>query len=161
MRTWISSGICILVSATVGFAIGVGTWASMSAFYSPIAGKIYVTTGGFDSLFDGMARLGADETLASKCDGKGDLKFALDNEAQTIRVLQNSARTARLAPPLEVASARLSARNAVAGRQTDREAERLLRSAGWRNTSESHMREIIEALDQDHCAGTSGGSRPE
>src|SRR5437899_7104506 len=132
MRTWISSGICILVSATVGFAIGVGTWASMSAFYSPIAGKIYVTTGGFDSLFDGMARLGADETLASKCDGKGDLKFALDNEAQTIRVLTNTARTARLATPLEVASATLSESNAVAGRQTARAAERHLRVAGWR-----------------------------
>src|SRR5437868_5038765 len=102
MRTWISSGICILVSATVGFAIGVGTWASMAASFSPIAGKIHVTTGGFDSLFEGMARLGADETIASNCDGKGDLKFALDNEAQTIRVLQDSARTARLALSLEL-----------------------------------------------------------
>src|SRR5438094_7725782 len=126
MRTWISSGIRILVSATVGFAIGVGTWASMSASYSPVAGEIYVTTGGFDSLFEAMARLGADETIASNCDGKGDLKFALDNEAQTIRVLQDSARTARLATSLEVASARVSDINSVARRQTDIEATKCI-----------------------------------
>lgn len=161
MKKWLASLGCVLfgIGAGLGGAYLVGTLEAMST--GPMMSLGSSRGDAFDRIYDKFAYLGATEQAAADCTGKGDLQGILANESKVVALLQEtSAKTSGLAPPIDAAQARLAIRVLVTTENDPQDksvsllAERakgLAVKAGWKNPAEAHLRDIIAALDKDHC----------
>jgi hypothetical protein len=156
---------CIVLAFAVGFG---ASYAKDSLEALSASGLVYVGSrkqDSFDRMFDQLAHLGTIEYAAADCAGRHDVHVVLMNESKILTLLaEGNNQTDTLSPPLAAAQARLAARELIAaGTQSSSEphsslAERarsLAVGAGWKDPSETHLREIIEALDRDHCPSPS------
>jgi hypothetical protein len=152
---------CVVIAFVIGFgaAFAKDSLESLSA-----SGLLYVGSRkqeGFDRMFDQLAHLGTIEYAAANCAGRHDVHAVLMNESDILTLLaEGNKQTDSLSLPLAAAQARLAARELLAtgaqsrGKTYSSLAERarsLAAAAGWKDSSETHLREIIEALDRDHC----------
>jgi hypothetical protein len=162
-RTALAAGIML------AFAIGFGAaYAKDSSEALSASGLVYVGSrkqDSFDRMFDQLAHLGTIEYAAADCAGRHDVHVVLMNESKILTLLaEGNNQTDTLSPPLAAAQARLAARELMAaGTHSSGEAHSSLAerarslavAAGWKDSSEPRLREIIEALDRDHCPSPS------
>jgi hypothetical protein len=152
---------CVAIAFAIGF---VAAYAKGSSKALSASGLVYVESrkqDSFDRMFDQLAHLGTIEYAAADCAGRHDLHVVLMNESGILTLLaKGSQQAGALSLPLAAAQARLAARELIAvGAQSMGEdhsslakrATSLAAAAGWKDSSEAHLREIIEALDRDHC----------
>jgi hypothetical protein len=154
--------IGVVVGIGVGFGLGYFRAAAGTVSQMPLFQPSRPTAVGFDREFDDFSRLGAMEYVAACGDKKSALR-ALESETEILNGMRerNASDATWL---LHVAEARLIVRKAIAREQESPmnlqsdalkqdalSVEILLKGAGWRDPSESHMREVIHALDDDQC----------
>jgi hypothetical protein len=154
--------IGVLVGIGLGFGLGYFRAVAGTVSQMPLLQPSRFTAVGFDREFDDFSRLGAMEYVAACGDRKSALR-ALESETQMLHGMQerNASDSTWL---LRVAGARVIVRKAMAReqespmnlqsdalKQESLSVEILLKGAGWRDPSESHMREVIRALDEDQC----------
>lgn len=161
MRNWTAKAVCAGVGLASGFAMGYALYL-VGTFAHPVLARVRPSGNGFSLVFEGAARLGADELVAA--DSGSDDENLLSNEDEAIRAMETGAKQSGLDPPVEVARARLAIRRAIrAERNHDAlvqaesagQAERLVQSAGWSDTSAAHLRAIVVLSDQQgHRART-------
>jgi hypothetical protein len=156
-----------LICAFVGFGAAYGLGA---LHFASESGLLYVASrkqNSFGETFDKLAHLGTIEYAAANCSGTGNVQTVLKNETEMLALLtdENKHRDAE-SLPLAAAQARLAARELItSGAQSssgDRDlverARALAVSAGWNDPSETHLHQIIEALDKDICKAPTGGT---
>jgi hypothetical protein len=149
----------------IGLGLGFGYVGAVAGMVSqiPLLRLNRSAAGGFDRELDDFSRLGALEYVAA-CGERNSALRALDSEAEILRGIRerNGSDASAL---LRVAEARLIVRKAMATehqespmklhpdamKQGAPSVEVLLKDAGWRDPSESHMRDVIRALDDDQC----------
>lgn len=167
-----TSKILGLASILFAFLVGLGSAYGLGVLYFVSrSGLLYVASSrqdNFGQMFDQLAHLGMIEYAAANCSGVGDVQTVLKNEGQMLKLLaegQNHGDAESL--PLAAARARLAARELIdAGTQLqsndhsamEESARAVATSAGWKDPSETHLREIIGALDRDTCRASFGGS---
>jgi len=164
MRKWTVKIVCACLGLAFGFGIGYMCQASRTVAKSPVLANTHPSGDGVTLVFEGAARLGADE-IAARTNG-GD--FVLDNEAEAISAIQRGSEKANLNPPLDVAWARLAVRKAVCAEQrgniraqlqAEKEAEGFLRSAAWADPSAAHMRTVVSFLDKPMAEARKPGEK--
>lgn len=163
-----------IVGILLGFVVGFGAGYVRNAVgFVNASGLLYGGNrkgDGFTQTLDKLAHLGTIEYAAANCSHTGDAKVALTNESKMLAMLdEDSKRDDRRQLPLAPAQARLAAREMIEtdGQSTNADsslverARSLAVAAGWRDSSDAHLRQIVEALDQDACAmpGEGGISR--
>lgn len=162
MRRWST----LVISIAVGLSIGCGIGYAIALVRAGTNTVMVAHPSGdnFKRVFAGMGKLNALERLASNCTGESNIPSALSNESELIKDLREAADRNGLTPAINVAESRLATRSALLAErakdpklQSEQEARasRLLESAGWRDPSPAHMRQIIAALDLDHCGQSS------
>jgi hypothetical protein len=168
MRNWTAKTVCAGIGLALGFAMGYALYLGGTVSRNPALAKINPSGDGFSLVFEGAARLGADELVAA--DSGRDDESLLSNEDEAIRAMEAGAKPAGLDPPVEIAKARLAIRRAIrAERNHDAvvqaesagQAERLLQSAGWSDTSAAHLRAIIILSDQQGRGARTPGGEPK
>jgi len=168
MRTWATRAVCAGIGLALGFAVGYALYLLGTVSHSPALAEVHPQGDGFSLVFEGAARLGADELVAA--DSGRDDENLLSNEDEAIRAIEAGAKPAGLTPPVEIARARLAIRRAIrAERNHDAvvqaesagQAERLLQSAGWSDTSAAHLRAIIILSDQQGRGARTPGGEPK
>jgi hypothetical protein len=168
MRDWATKTACAGIGLALGFAIGYALYLCGTISNNPTLAKVPPSGDGFSSVFEGAARLGADELITA--DSGRDDEGLLSNEDEAIRAMEAGAKQAGLDPPVEVARARLAIRRAIRAEknhnttlqaESEEQAERLLRSAAWSDTSPVHFRAIVVLSDQQgrHDRTPKGGPR--
>lgn len=145
-------------------------WAWALHFASR-SGLLYVESRKQDSFgktFDQLAHLGTIEYAAANCYGTRNVQTVLKNETEMLALLTDGDKHRDAGSlPLAAAQARLAARELIAaGAQSSsgdpsglvERARALAASAGWKDSSETHLHQIIEALDKDTCEASKGGT---
>lgn len=156
----------------VAFVIGFGAaYAWNSVGLASASGLLYIRSenqGSFEQTFDKLAHLGTIEYAAANCSGTSDVQLALRNESKMVGLLAEGNKETNSQLPLAAAQARLAARELIeaekqsstsAGSSSFERARSSAITAGWKDSSDAHLRHIIEALDRDTCATGGGASR--
>lgn len=161
----------IILAFLVGFGAAYGLGA---AHFASQSGLLYVASrkqNGFSETFDQLAHLGTIEYAAANCSGTGNVQTVLKNETEMLALLAdgNKHRDAG-SLPLAAAQARLAARALIAAGAQSGSGERsglveraraLAERAGWKDSSEMRLHQIIDALDKDTCKVSSGGTNSQ
>ena len=165
MRNWAAKAVCAGIGLALGFAMGCALYFVGTVSNNPALTRAHPSCDGFSLVFEGAARLGADELVAA--DSGRDDENLLSNEDEAIRAIEAGAKPAGLTPPVEIARARLAIRRAIRAErnhdavvqaESDGQAARLLQSAAWHDTSAAHLRALIVLSDQQgRRARTPGG----
>jgi hypothetical protein len=129
-----------------------------AASSTPFVGARHSNKEGFDRVVEDFAKLGGYESVAANCGGTSETQPALAMEVEVIHDLQE--RKGSDANLLNIAEAKSLVRSMMVFERnptnhqpagTAQRAEDLLRNAGWTNSSEAHMRDVVQELDQDQC----------
>jgi hypothetical protein len=158
----------ILLALVVGFGTA---YVRNSVRFVTASGLLYGgprTGDSFTQAFDKLAHLGTIEYAAANCSGTSDVQVALTNERKILVLLEEDSKHPGHQPiPIAAAQARLAVREMIEteGRPSTQidsgSAERArssAASAGWKDSSDAHLRQIIGALDRDICALPGGGA---
>jgi hypothetical protein len=159
--------IIVLLAGALGFGLGYFGAVAGAVSQMPLFQQGRTSAVGFDREFDDFSRLGALENVAACGDSKSVSK-ALEGETDLLHGMQERS-ASHTTPLLLIAEARLIVRKAMAterdplskiqpetGKQEASRVEILLKGAGWQDASESHLREVIRALDDDQCRKNEG-----
>jgi len=156
----------------LAFALGFGAaYVRNSVKFATASGLLYSGSrkeGGFTQTFDKLAHLGTIEYAAANCSGRNDVQVALTNENKILALLDEDNRHADRQPvPLVAAQARLAVREMIetekrsgtsASSGMAERARNFALSAEWTDSSDAHLRQIMDALDRDICAVPGGGA---
>ncbi len=154
--------IAILLGIVAGLGLGYAGATGQVLLGMPLLRLNSSKAVGFDQEFDDFSRLAAMEYVAACGDRKSALR-ALDRETEILHGFQQPDGS-YLSPITRVAAARAISRKAKI-KEEERSSqpqphpppndsgavENLLKSAGWLNPSASHMREVIQQLDDELC----------
>lgn len=161
MKKWFPSLLCIVAGAVLGFAAAYALGSLKAIFTSPWLTSKSEKGDDFHQVFDSLAYLGTTEQGAANCTGNSDVQTVLTNEAKAIVILsERSENASRITPPIDAAQARLAIRALIEAEKRSgsgaspellERATRFATAARWQNSSAPHLREIIVALNKDHC----------
>jgi hypothetical protein len=161
MKKWFPSLLCIVAGAVLGFAAAYALGSLKAIFTSPWLTSKSEKGDDFHQVFDSLAYLGTTEQGAANCSGNSDVQISLTNEAKVIAILaERTKNPSPITSPMDAAQARLAARALIeaekrSGSEASPEllerATRFATTARWKNPSATHLREIIVALNKDHC----------
>jgi hypothetical protein len=166
------SKIVAISGVLLAFVIGLGAAYVRNSLGSVSAsGLLYVgprKQDAFGQTFDKLAHLGTIEYAAANCSRTSDVQLAISNERKMLALLaEENKPTNGESLPLAAAQARLTARELInAETQSGKDgysalveqAKSRAVEAGWKDPSEAHLRQIVEALDRDTCTPPEGGT---
>jgi hypothetical protein len=152
--------VLVMVGAAAGVAVGYAVATMEAAFSTSFVDPRQSKKEGLDRVVEDFAKLGGYESVAANCNGTSDTQPALNKEAEAIRDLQQ--REGSDTALLSVAEAKLLVRTLIVAEKppsashqasdaTRQRVEDLLKNAGWTNSSEAHIRDVVRELDQDQC----------
>jgi hypothetical protein len=159
MHKWLYRLLGLGVSAIVGFTIGYAMMSYEAVAASPVGLNLATTTEPFAKVFAEMARLGEAESVFRGCRNVLDLsseRTILKVESQLIGGLRSDAKSAGLAPPLDLAEAVVQLRrsNALHGSAVESAGvperamlSELIGQSGWPEGSEEELREALAKID--------------
>ena len=168
MRNWLPTFCFVAIGLAIGFGIGYATSSLNIIFDSPlVTAHASVHSDSFTKVLTGIGNLDAVESVVGRCGSTEDFqRKSLAAEDLAIRKIQEATVGSTLDPPLDVARARLATRWAIIGEKrndialkarSEETTQQLLQTAGWRDPSAKHMREILARWDAEAGVCTSAG----
>jgi|ERR1039458_743435 hypothetical protein len=160
MRNWLPTLSFVATGLALGFGIGYATSSLNIIFDSPlVTAHASGRSDSFTKVLTGIGNLDAVESVVGRCGSTEDFqRKSLAAEDLAIGTIQEATVGSTLDPPLDVARARLATRWAILGEKrndialiarSEGTTRRLLQTAGWRDPSVKHMREILARWDAE------------